>query len=201
MLAEALPAFHCAGRVSVVLGNPWARADLISLPSSQALANAESTIAQAHAERLTTPSATPAGTWRARYFRLKEHLLVAAVPENSIGPILQTLAENGLAADSIQPLWTWLTLTRPPGRKSNRNWSVLIEPGFLTIAHRTQGELDDLRTCRTDEQGPPLVDLLTRQAASSGFAAGPVETISIAATAPELAPPWQTHSLGRHVLS
>lgn len=199
LLEETLPQLKCPARVDVILGSPWTRVDLIGLPAAPPTPTATlAAIAQAHAEGLPPLSGQAPLPWQTRVFRLRQHLLVAAMTEPDIAGLLAALARQHIAARALHPLFTWLTLGGQPGFAGRHEWIALLEPGFATLAHLAKGEPDVLQTVRIDDDAIPpdaafsaaLATRLSRLSAAAGIPAGPVETLSVAAPSVLLAAPW-----------
>lgn len=200
LLEIALPQFQNTGQATLVIGNPWTPIDLIRLPSD-AGRNLDISTLVAHAQSGNPPTAGVSRIdWRPRAFRLKRHLLISSLRQDHLEAIADVLSRHHIVARSIQPLWTWLTLSSTIGFHANAAWLILLEPGFVTLAHQTGGEPDYLRSIRTpDNVAAPdwLNDQLNRQAAATGLSAGATEIIALTGPAPELAEPWASSISGQ----
>lgn len=201
LLEIALLQFQYAGQATLVMGMPWARVDLISLPAGTGR-NLDTNALVTHALSGNSPPTADVSTInrRARAFRLKRHLLISSLREDDLESIVDLLSRHHIVAGSIQPLWTWLTLSSVTGFRADAAWLVLLEPGFVTIAHQTRGEPDFLRSIRTPDHTADagwLSEQLNRQVAATGLVAGSTELISLAGPAPELAHPWTSSIFGR----
>jgi hypothetical protein len=196
LLNEALPKVQLPGIVDVVLGTTWTQLELIALPGKTISSEEANSVAETVARRLQAQ-----GTHRdaliPRVARLPEHLLVAAIPDAVREKISAALADQKIAIASLQPLFTWLSQDPQARFRQKNGWVVLTEPGAVSIAHLTNGDLDSLRAYRMNDEGVELGNLLRRQEAATGHLLAATEIISVAGIKPTLPVDWPSSSLLR----
>lgn len=196
LLNEALPKVQLPDIVDIVLGTTWTQMELITLPSKTISSEEAKSVAETFARRL---QAQPShrDTLIPRVARLPEHLLVAAIPDSFREKIVDILADQKIAVASLQPLFTWLSLDPQTRFRQKNGWVVLNEPGAVSIAHLTDGDLDSLRAYRVNEETIGMGNLLRRQAAATGHLQAATEIISVAGIKPTLPADWPSNSLLR----
>lgn len=196
LLNEALPKVQLPDIVDIVLGSTWTQMELITLPSKTISREETNSVAETVARRLQAQGAHR-DALIPRVARLPEHLLVAAIPDSVREKIVDILADQKIAVASLQPLFTWLSQDPQTRFRQKNGWVVLNEPGAVSIAHLTNGDLDSLRAYRVNEEAIELGNLLRRQEAATGQLLGTTEIISVAGIKPALPADWSNSSLLR----
>lgn len=197
LLLDALPSHNIPNTVDVILGMAWTQMELVALPDKTIGRNEIDSVAEAISRRLQSQLSNQPAPIVTRHAKLPDHLMIASLAEPYRNEIVRNLAELKIQVGSIQPLFSWLSIHPQTRFKLQDGWTALSEPGAVSIAHLTAGELDSLRTYRTDGTAIELDQLLLRQAAASGLAADSIEILSFADTAPTLPPPWASTTLLR----
>lgn len=197
LLQDALPSHKMPDTVDVVLGMAWTQMELVALPDKTISRKEIDSVAETISRRLQSQPPSQAFPILTRPAKLADHLLVASMAAPCRDGIVRELAQLRIRVASIQPLFSWLSIEPQTRFRQQDGWTALSEPGAVSIAHLTAGELDSLRTYRTDGTTIEFDQLLLRQAAASGLAADSVEVLSLADTAPTLPPGWASTTLLR----
>lgn len=188
LLDEAASGLNPNGAIDLVLGSRWSHAELVRLEGKKVAPEELDRLAEAFAGAPPNQSAETAAPWLSRAAPTRDHLLIATIPLAIRDRIVEFLATHDIRIRSIQPLWSWLTLYPDTRFRLEDGWTLLREPGVVSIAHLSAGELDSLRTYQTDD-GAKVDQLLLRQAAATGLnvdAADAIEVIDIGRGLPDL---------------
>lgn len=198
LLSDALPGLQMPDAVDVVLGMTWAQMELVALPDKTISRKDIDSVAETISQRLQSQRSSQAPPVLTRPEKLADHLLIASMAEPCRDGIVRDLARLKIQVTSIQPLFSWLSIGPQTRFRQQDGWAALSEPGAVSIAHLTAGELDSLRTYRTDGTTIEFEQLLLRQAAACGLAADRVEIMNVGDTAPALPPAWASTTLLRN---
>ena len=108
--------------------------------------------------------------------------------------------KSGTRLTGIVPLFSHLWDCTPnTARKARDGWLLLEEPGLIMVAFVRAGRIAALHSARLDEDAAAVaVNLLNRQSALQGIAAGGVRLISYAKHPVALPQPWHIVELLRY---
>lgn len=195
-LAEsALPDGLEKGDTDIVLGTPWTRTELITLPGSSLSSKEEFSVAETCSKRMGGEFSTPPEPLLVRFARLPGKLLVAATAGTTGQHLVESLGRRKVRVRSLQPLFSWIS-THPQTRpRQQEGWSALHEPGALSVCHYTAGELDSYQSHPVGNGSADLSGLVRRQVAATGWPEGEVEFLSIGTSLVPLPTAWKVATL------
>lgn len=184
-IGGALGQLGFRGRARLVTGGRWMRLEVVTLPERRDRGTEQQIVAG------VIKAAAAGNALRVRHQHLGARLLLASMADSSANALTSDAHSHGITLDGMEPLVCWLTRWRASNWTRHDGWHALLEPGFATLTHVSDGRPDWIRVVPNEPQGEALGELLERQAAISGTAASPLDVMTVAVPEPTLSPSWR----------
>lgn len=195
LLNEALNAPGIPENIALVLGGAIAPIEFVLTPKDLT----ESEMAALLSQNGTMSRENRLDAERPRVIcaqRAPTGWVVASMPSAIFTKAKSLLRQTGKRATKISPLFSWVSQARITDSSAGANWTALLEPGLIQVAHWNADAIDFFRVQRIPDGENAAVPLLNRLTAATGLTPGPVEWLSLAGLRPTFAAPWSEAAPG-----